>query len=75
MTTTLPPFPLSFLEAREKANAAWDAEYLAWSAMDGSNSPPMDQVMAWHDVRGRALDAQRAFDREVDQWRRLANLG
>jgi len=75
MTSTLPPFPQSFLDARDKANAAWEAEYLAWGAMGGSNSPPMHLVMAWHQVRGHALDAQEAFDREVDQWRRLANLG
>lgn len=67
----MPPFPQSFMDAREKANAAWDAEAAAWASMGGRNNPPMDQVMAWHEVRNAALDAQAAFDAEVEQWRSL----
>jgi hypothetical protein len=60
-------FPPSFLAAREKANAAGDAERAAWEAMQ-TQSTGGGAAQAWRKAQEEARQAQDEFEREVRDW-------
>lgn len=67
-TAPSPGFSSSFLAARERANAATDAERGAWEALTRRTGPGHDETRAWQKAHEESRAAQDAFADEVRAW-------
>ena len=67
-TTTRPNFPPSYIAARERADAAADAERAAWLALGMKSSTSHDEAAAWRTAHEKSIAAQQAFADEVRDW-------
>lgn len=63
-------FSEAFVRLRGVANAAWDAEAVAWTEVDGS----YESIGTWLVVRKAAFKAQSDFEVEVDRYQVSAGL-
>lgn len=67
-TTPSSGFPPSFLAARERANAAADAERGAWEALARRTGTGHEETRAWQKAHEESRAAQDAFAHEVKAW-------
>jgi hypothetical protein len=68
ITTPSSGFSASFLAAREKANAAADAERSAWEALGRRTGAGHEETRAWQQAHEASRAAQDAFAEEVRAW-------
>jgi hypothetical protein len=67
-TTTRPDLPPSYIAARERADAAAQAERDAWQALGMKSDTSHDEAAAWREAHDKSIAAQTAFAEEVRDW-------
>ena len=72
--SSLPTLPNALLVAREKADAAHESAREAWELMGLKDAYSHSEITPWVQAVERAQIAQNAFEEQMDQWRKLANL-